>query len=195
MLAEKLDRFLKEKERGVLRRGGESVLGAALNRLGREVVLSSHQECIVKIKLCSATKLGNHEIEGRENTDTKARLVDEIDGTVPVSRRHGNHGPTGKILGQIGRNVLGCEVVSQRHQWAVHFGVDIERRANGNSVGAQGQRADDEEVDRSVSVGHILGEELDKIFSGERRQSKPPRRTFDTRGNQSDRSRPGAGHG
>ena len=59
--------------------------------------MASHKECIVEIELCSSTKLGNHEIDRRQDTNTKARFVNDIDGTIPISRWHGDHRPTGEI--------------------------------------------------------------------------------------------------
>ena len=52
--------------------------------------MSSHEHRIVKIALCSTMKLGNHEIHGRQNMDSKARLMNEIDSAIPISRRHGH---------------------------------------------------------------------------------------------------------
>lgn len=59
--------------------------------------MASHKECIVEIELCSSTMLGNHEIDRSQDTNTKARFVNDIDGTIPICRWHGDHRPTGEI--------------------------------------------------------------------------------------------------
>lgn len=157
MLAEQINRFLKEKERRVLRRGRERGIGGGAYVAAGEVKTRGDQGGVIVIEFGASAKLGDHEVHRNQESNPKPLLPDQVCCAVPVPGWHGNNRPAGKVLRQIGWNILSRQKLQQGAYRALEFPIDIASGAIGYPIGMKRQGADEKQVDGGAGFRDVTG--------------------------------------
>ena len=123
---------------------GKGSSGIGVNRVNGQPVVSGHQQGVVEIEIGSTPQFRDHKVDRGEDAHAQVRLIDEVGGAVTITRRHRDHRPPGKILCEVGRDLMHRQKIQQRHQRAADLRIDITRRTIRNSIGVKGQGADQE---------------------------------------------------
>lgn len=143
------------------------MFGSRLDGTGWHLELASHEGRIREVLFGATPELGDDEVCGGKETNAEPRLLHEDRRALTVAGRHGDDGPSGDILAQIGRNLALFEEGDELIEIAGEFSVEIRGLWSLGAVGVEGESPDQEEIQLGSGLLDVLLEQPDEVVKGE----------------------------